>query len=54
MMNRGGGIFIIDHKKLQFDKNYVWKLIGIPEKPNGTFSDKEYFCIHDDLFDRIQ
>ena len=47
-------IFIIDHKKLQFDKNYGWTLIGIPEKPDGTLSNNEYFCIHDDLFDRIQ
>ena len=47
-------IFIIDHKELQFDKNYGWTFIGIPEKPDGTFSDHEYFCIHDDLFDIVQ
>ena len=29
-------------------------MIGITGKPDGTFSDHEYFCIHDDLFDRIQ
>ena len=29
-------------------------LIGIPEKPDGTLSYHDYFCIHDDLFDRIQ
>ena len=46
--------FIIDHEKLEFDKNLVWNLIGIPEKPDGTFSDHEYFCIYDDLFDRTQ
>ena len=46
--------FIIDHEKLEFDKNSVWNLIGIPEKPDGTFSDHEYFCIYDDLFDRTR
>ena len=29
-------------------------LIGITGKPDGTFSDHEYFCIHDDLFGRVQ
>ena len=46
--------FIIDHEQLQFDKTDGWNLIGIPEKEDGTLSDHEYFCIHDDLFDRIQ
>ena len=46
--------FIIDHEQLQLDKNAGWTLIGISEKPNGTLSDHEYFCIHDDIFDRIQ
>ena len=47
-------IFIIDHEQLQFHKNSGWTLIGIPKKPDGTFSDHVYFCIHDDIFDRIQ
>ena len=47
-------IFIINHEQLQLDKNDGWNLIGIPDKPDGTFSDLEYFCIHDDIFDRIQ
>ena len=47
-------IFIIDQEQLQFYKNYGWNLIRIPEKPDGTLPDNEYFCIHDDLFDRIQ
>ena len=46
--------FIIVHKQLESDKNTGWTLIGIPEKPDGNFSDHEYFCIHDDLFDRVQ
>ena len=29
-------------------------MIGLPEEEYGTFSDHEYFCIHDDLFDRIK
>ena len=47
-------IFIIDHEQLQFDKTDGWTLIGIHEKEGGTLSDHEYFCIHDDLFDRIK
>ena len=35
--------FIIDHDKLQSDKNVGWNLIGIPEKPDGTLFDHEYF-----------
>ena len=46
-------IFIIDHAKLELNKNAGWTLIGIPEKPDGNLSDYEYLCIHDDLFDRI-
>ena len=44
----------MDHEQLQFDKTDGWTLIGIPEKEDGTLSDHEYFCIHDDLFDRIK
>ena len=46
-------IFIIDHGKLESNKNSGSALIGILEKPDGTLSDHEYFFIHDDLFDRI-
>ena len=49
-----GKIFIIDHEQLKFDKTDGLTLIGIPEKGDGSLSDHEYFCIHDDLFDRIQ
>ena len=51
---RPGKIFIIDHGKIQSDKNSGWKLIGDPEEPDRYLLDHEYFCIHDDLFDRIQ
>ena len=47
-------IFIIDHEQLKFDKNNGLTLIVIPEKPDGSVLDHEYFCIHDDLFDRIK
>ena len=47
-------LIIIDHGKLQFDKNGGWKLFAIPENPDGYLLDHEYFFIHDDLFDRIQ
>ena len=47
-------IFIINDKKLQFDKNSGQTLIGIPEKPDGTLLDHKYFFIRDDIFDRIQ
>ena len=46
--------FIIDHEQLKFDKNNVWDLFGIYNKPDGTFSDHEKFCIHDDLFYKIK
>ena len=42
------------HEQLQFDKNYGRDLIGIPKKPDGNLVDREYFCIHDGIFDRIQ
>ena len=46
-------IFIGDYEQLQFDKNYGWNSIGIPEKPGNTLVDHKYICIHDDIFDRI-
>ena len=54
MMNIRKYIFIIHHKKLEFDKTDGWDLIGISEKEYGTLSYHEYFFIHDDLFDIIQ
>ena len=47
-------IFIINHEILEYNKTHGWTLIGIPEKEDGTFSDNEYFFIHDYLFDIIQ
>ena len=36
-------IFTIDHEQLKSDKNTGWTLIGIPEKPDGTLYDHDYF-----------
>ena len=36
---------IIYHEILQFDKTDGWKLIGISEKEDGTFSDHVFFSI---------
>ena len=47
-------LFIIDHEHLKFDKNAGWTLFGICDKPDGTLSDRETFCIHGDLFDRVK
>ena len=46
--------FIIYYEQLEFDITDGWTLIGITDKEDGTLSDHEYFCIHDDLFDRIK
>ena len=45
---------MIDHEQLEFDKIDGWTLIVIPENDDGSLSNHEYFCIHDDLFDRIK
>ena len=44
---------IIEHKLLEFNRTDEWNLIEIPEKEDENVSDQEYFCIHDDIFDRI-
>ena len=46
-------IFINDHKILEFNKTDGWNLIVIPEKEDETLYDHDYFCIHDDICDRI-
>ena len=46
--------FIIDHKKLKFDKKNRCTLVGISQKPDGTLVDYEWFCIYDDIFDIVQ
>ena len=38
---------------IHFVKGCGYALIGNSDQPDGTSTDHEYFCIHDDLFDRI-
>ena len=45
--------YSIDDKDIHFVKGYGYYLIGNPDHPDGTSTDHEYFCIHDDLFKRI-
>ena len=46
-------IYSIDNKGVNFVKEDVYDLISIPDYPDGTSTYHEYFCIHDDLFNRI-
>ena len=48
-----GNIYSIDDKGINFVKGYIYALIGNPDHPDGPSTDNEYFCIHDDLFNRI-
>ena len=45
--------YSIDDKEIYFVKGDGNALIGNPDHPDGSSTDHEYFCIHDDLFDRI-
>ena len=45
--------YSIEDKETHFVKGDGYDLIGHPDHPDGTSTDHEYFCIHDDLFDRI-
>ena len=38
---------------MHFVKGEGYALIGNPDFPDGSLTDHEYFCIHEDLFDRI-
>ena len=48
-----GKRYYIDEEYIHFLKGDGYDLIGNPDHPDGTSTDKELFCIHDDLFDRI-
>ena len=48
-----GKIYFIDGEDIHFVKECGYALIGNPDYPDGTSTDHEHFCIHDDLFDRI-
>ena len=45
--------YSIDDKEIHFVKGDGYYLIGNPDHPDGSSTDHEYFCINDDLFDRI-
>ena len=45
--------YSIDNKEIHFVKKYGYAFIDNPYHPDGTSTDHEYFCIHDDLFDII-
>ena len=45
--------YSIDDNEIHFVKGDGYALIGNPYHPDGSSTDHEYFCIHDDLFDRI-
>ena len=45
--------YSIDDKEMHFVKGEVYSLIGNPDFPDGSSTDHEYFCIHEDLIDRI-
>ena len=46
-------IYSINEKEMRYVKGEVYAFIGNPEFPDGSSTDHEYFCIHEDLFDRI-
>ena len=43
----------IEDKDIKFLKGDGYALISNPDHLDETSTDHEYFCIHDDLFDRI-
>ena len=45
--------YSIDDKGINFVKGDGYALISNPYYPYGTSTDHAYFCIHDDLFDKI-
>ena len=46
-------IYSIDDKETNFVKGDKYALIGNPYHSDGTSTDHEYYCIHDDLFEKI-
>ena len=48
-----GEIYSIDNEEIQSVKGYGCVLIGNLYHPDGTSTYHEYFCIHDDFFNKI-
>ena len=46
-------IYSFDDKEIHSVKGDGYALIGNPDFPDDSSTDHEYFCIHEDLFDRI-
>ena len=45
--------YSIDDEDIHFVKGEGYDLIDNPDHPDGTSTNKEYFWIHDAMFDRI-
>ena len=45
--------YSIDEKEIHLVKGERYALIGHPDFLYGSSTDHEYFCFHEDLFDRI-
>ena len=45
--------YSIHDKEIHFVNGEEYVLIGNPDVPDGSSTDHEYFCIHEDLFGRI-
>ena len=45
--------YSIDDKEIHFVKVDGYALLGNLDHPDGSSTDHEYFCIHNNLFDRI-
>ena len=45
--------YSINDKEIHFVKGEGYALIGNPDFSDGSSTDHEYFCIHDDFFDII-
>ena len=45
--------YSIDDKEIRFVKGYGYALIGNPDHLDGSSTDHEFFCIHEDLIDRM-
>ena len=45
--------YSIDEKEMHFVKGEGYALIDNPDFPDGSSTDHDYFCIHEDLFDII-
>ena len=41
--------YSIDDKEIHVVKGYGYTLIGNPDHSDGTSTDHEYYCIHDDF-----